>query len=375
MPKRRANHEGTIYKRQDGRWVASVTLPGGKRKSFYGQTRQEVAQKLTVGLKARLDGMPLPSEQLKVGRFLEEWLQTTQPSVRPTTWLRYKQLICLHAIPALGTLQLTRLEPRQVQKLYADLLAQGQAPASVRQLHAVLRRAFNQAVKWGTVARNVIALATPPRVARHEIQPLTAAQARALLEAARGERLEALYVMALSSGMRLGELLGLRWSDVDLDGNMVQVRQILVRMPSGLRFGEPKTKRSRRRIALSTGARDSLRQHRARQATERLRLGPVWEDYDLVFANEIGKPLDAGNFVRRDFWRVLNKAGLPRCRFHDLRHTCATLLLQQGVHPKVVSELLGHGSIGLTLDTYSHIIPDMQQHAATTIDGLLKGQG
>src|SRR5262249_34010268 len=191
MPKRRANHEGTIYKRQDGRWVASVTLPGGKRKSFYGQTRQEVAQKLTVGLKARLDGMPLPSEQLKVGRYLQEWLQTTQPSVRPTTWLRYKQLICLHALPALGTLQLTRLEPRQVQKLYADLLAQGQAPASVRQLHAVLRRAFSQAVKWGTVARNVIALVTPPRVARHEIQPLTAAQARALLEAARGERLEA----------------------------------------------------------------------------------------------------------------------------------------------------------------------------------------
>src|SRR5262245_22226550 len=173
--------------------------------------------------------MPLPSEQLKVGRFLEEWLQTTQPSVRPTTWLRYKQLICPHAIPALGTLLLARLEPRQVQKLYADLLAQGQAPASVRQLHAVLRRAFSQAVKWGTVVRNVIALAIPPRVARHEIQPLTAAQARALLEAARGERLEALYVMALSSGMRLGELLGLRWSDVDLDGGMVQVRQILVR--------------------------------------------------------------------------------------------------------------------------------------------------
>jgi integrase len=272
-------------------------------------------------------------------------------------------------------LQLARLEPRQVQKLYADLLAQGQAPASVRQLHAVLRRAFSQAVKWDTVARNVVALATPPRVARHEIQPLTAAQARTLLEAARGGRLEALYVMALSSGMRLGELLGLRWSDVDLDGGIVQVRQILVRMPSGLRFGEPKTKRSRRRISLSTGVRDSLRQHRARQATERLRLGPVWEDYDLVFANEIGKPLDAGNFLRRDFWRALNKAGLPRCRFHDLRHTCATLLLQQGVHPKVVSELLGHGSIGLTLDTYSHIIPDMQQHAATTIDGLLKGQG
>ena len=162
MPKRRANHEGTIYKRQDGRWVASVTLPGGKRKSFYGQTRQEVAQKLTVGLKARLDGMPLPSDQLKVGRYLQEWLQSTQPSIRPSTWRRYEQLLRLYAIPTLGTLPLTRLEPRHVQRLYADCLAQGLAPATVRQLHAVLRRALGQATKWGTVARNVAALVSPP---------------------------------------------------------------------------------------------------------------------------------------------------------------------------------------------------------------------
>jgi integrase len=373
MPKRRANHEGTIYKRQDGRWVASITLPGGKRKSFYGQTRQEVAQKLTVGLKARLDGVPLPSEQLKVGQYLQDWLQSTQPSIRPSTWRRYEQLLRLYAIPTLGTLPLTRLEPRHVQRLYADCLAQGLAPATVRQLHAVLRRALGQATKWGTVARNVVALVTPPRVKRHEIQPLSVTQARALLDVAKGERLEALYVLALTSGMRLGELLGLRWRDVDLDAGTLQVRQILVRMPSGLRFGEPKTKRSRRRIALSAGARDALRHHRARQAAERLRLGPVWEDHDLVFANEIGKPLDAGNLLRRDYWRALAKAGIPRCRFHDLRHTCATLLLQQGVHAKVVSELLGHSSIGMTLDIYSHVIPDMQQHAVSAMDAVLRG--
>jgi integrase len=173
--------------------------------------------------------------------------------------------------------------------------------------------------------------------------------------------------------MRLGELLGLRWRDVDLEAGTLQVRQILVRMPSGLRFGEPKTKRSRRRIALSAGARDALRQHRARQAAERLRLGSVWEDHDLIFANEIGKPLDAGNLLRRDYWRTLAKAGIPWCRFHDLRHTCATLLLQQGVHAKVVSELLGHSSIGMTLDVYSHVIPDMQQHAVSAMDTVLRG--
>ena len=332
-----------------------------------------MAQKLTVGLKARLDGVPLPPEQLKAGRYLQEWLQSTQPSIRPSTWRRYEQLLRLYAIPTLGTLPLTRLEPRHVQRLYADCLAQGLAPATVHQLHAVLRRALGQATKWGTVARNVVALVTPPRVQRHEIQPLSATQTRALLDAAKGERLEALYVLALTSGMRLGELLGLRWRDVDLEAGTLQVRQILVRMPSELRFGEPKTKRSRRRIALSAGARDALRHYRTRQAAERLRLGPVWEDHDLVFANEIGKPLDAGNLLRQDYWRALAKAGIPRCRFHDLRHTCATLLLQQGVHAKVVSELLGHSSIGITLDIYSHVIPDMQQHAVSAMDGVLRG--
>jgi integrase len=316
--------------------------------------------------------MPLPSDQLRVGGYLEEWLASTEPSVKPSTWLRYKQLLRLHAIPVLGHLPMTRLEARHIQRLYADLLGQGQAPSSVRQLHAVLRRAMGQATKWGAVPRNVVALVTPPRVPRHEVAPLTADQARALLEAAQGERLEALYVLALSSGMRLGELLGLRWRDVDLEAGTLQVRQILVRMPSGLRFGEPKTKRSRRRIALSVGTRDALRHHRARQAAERLRIGPVWEDHDLGFANEIGKPLDAGNLLRRDYWRALAKAGIPRCRFHDLRHTCATLLLQQGVHAKVVSELLGHSSIGMTLDIYSHVIPDMQQQAVSAMDAVLR---
>ena len=373
MPKRRANHEGTIYKRQDGRWVASVTLPGGRRKSFYGTTRQEVAQKLTLGLKARLDGMPLPSEQLKVGRYLQEWLQSTQHSVRPSTWRRYEQLLRIHAIPALGTLSLTRLEPHHIQKLYTDCLTQGLAPATVRQLHAVLRRALGQATKWGTVARNVAALVSPPRVKRHEITPLTAAQARALLDAAQDARLEALYALALSTGMRLGELLGLRWQDVALDAGILKVEHTLLRLRDGLQLTEPKTARSRRRIALTPQAVDALRQHRARQAAERLHLGAAWEDHDLVFANEIGKPIEAGNLLRRSFWPLLAKARLQRIRFHDLRHTAATLMLQQGVHPKVVSELLGHSSIGLTLDVYSHVIPDMQQHAVAVMHALLKG--
>jgi integrase len=373
MPKRRANHEGTIYKRQDGRWVASITLAGGKRKSFYAQTRQEVAQKLTVGLKARLDGLPLPSDQLKVGRYLTEWLQSAQPSIRPSTWRRYEQLLRLHAIPALAMLPLTRLEPRHIQKLYADLLSGGMPGNTVRLLHAVLRRGIGQAVAWGTLPRNVVQLVSPPREQRHEMTPLSAEQARTLLEAAHGERLEALYVLALNTGMRIGELLGLRWRDMDLTAGRLHVQHTLVRTRGVWRLAEPKTARSRRRIALAPSAIDALRHHHARQAEERLSLGPAWENHDMVFANALGRPMQANHVLNRLFRPLLSKAGLPRIRFHDLRHTCASLMLRQGIHPKIVSEMLGHSSIGMTLDTYSHVIPDMQHQAVKAMDALLRG--
>jgi integrase len=255
--------------------------------------------------------MPLPSDQLKVERYLQEWLQSTQPSIRPSIWRRYEQLLRLHAIPILGTLPLTRLEPRHVQRLYTDCLAQGLAPATVRQLHAMLRRALGQATKWGTVARNVAALASPPRVKRHEIQPLSATQARTFLDAAQGDRFEALYVLALTTGMGLGELLGLRWRDVDLAAGMLQVHHTLLRLRDGLQLREPKTARSRRRIALAPSAVDALHHHRSRQAAIRLQLGPAWEDHDLVFANEIGKPVEAGNLLRGSFWPLLDKAEIP----------------------------------------------------------------
>jgi integrase len=370
---KRGNHEGSIYQRQDGRWVASVTLPGGKRKSYYGKTRQDVAQKLTVGLKARQDGLPLPSDQLKVGRYLEEWLTTAQPSLRPSTWKRYEELLRLYILQALGNLPLARLEPRHLQKLYAACLAQGLAPATVRQIHAIIRKALGQAVRWGTVVRNVGTLVSPPRVAQQEIHPLSAAQARALLMAAKGERFEALYVLALSTGMRRGELLALRWQDVDLHGGCLHVRHGLVRIQGKWTLTEPKTARSRRRIALSASAIEALRHHRAQQATHRLSLGPVWQDRDLVFPNEIGHIMEPGNVLRRSLKPLLKNAGLPAIRLHDLRHTAATLLLQQGVHPKVVSEMLGHSSIKMTLDIYSHVIPDMQHQAAAAMDALLRG--
>jgi integrase len=210
---------------------------------------------------------------------------------------------------------------------------------------------------------------------RQTMTTLTPEQVRDLLVAAQGDRLEALYVLALTTGMRQGELLALRWRDVDIDRSVLQVTATLQRTSSGLTFGEPKTKQSRRQILLTKAAMAALRQHRIAQAEERLRLGPAWDDHDLVFANEVGRPMEARNLVGRSFARLLARAKLPSIRFHDLRHSAATLMLSQGVHPKIASEMLGHSQIGITLDLYSHVIPTMQASATAALDALLESHG
>jgi integrase len=212
----------------------------------------------------------------------------------------------------------------------------------------------------------------PPKVARAEPRVLSPEEARRLLDAARGDPLEALWVLALTTGVRQGELLGLKWSDIDLDGGRLHVRRTAYRLRGrGWVEAEPKSQTARRSVALTPLAVDALRRHKARQRAQRLRAGPLWEDRDLVFANAVGGYLEPQNLLRRAFWPLLQKAGLSRLRFHDLRHSAATLLLAQGVHPKVVQELLGHSSISLTLDTYSHTVPDLQAEAAARLERLL----
>lgn len=215
-------------------------------------------------------------------------------------------------------------------------------------------------------------LVSPPRAPQSDIQTLDATQARLLFEQAKGDRFEALYVLALTSGMRLGELLALHWRDVDLDAGALQVRATLHEVKGGFQFAERKTEHSRRRVLLSQTAITALRGHRAAQAGERLRAGGDWGDRDLVFANELGRPVSASNLRNRSYWPLLKAAGLPRLRFHDLRHTAATLLLGQGVHPKVVSEMLGHSRITVTLDLYSHVTPTMQEAATRAMDSVLR---
>lgn len=215
-------------------------------------------------------------------------------------------------------------------------------------------------------------LVDPPRMLHHEIVVLSSEQVRMLLEAAKGERLEALFVLAVTTGMRQGELLALRWKDVDLDSASLMIRATLQRVRGqGFVFLSPKTKRSRRKITLSSRAVEALRRHQAQQAEERAALGSGWDEQDLVFPNGIGRPFEGGNVVYRELRPLLAKAGLPKIRFHDLRHTAATLLLLQGVHVKIVSELLGHASVAITLDLYSHVLPNMQRQAASAMDTLL----
>jgi integrase len=368
-------NEGTIYRRKDGRWTATLTLgyEGGKRKrkSFYGATQREVQAQLKKALHDQQQGLPVSFARQTLEEFLARWLEdSVKPSVRPSTYTGYEVLVRVHIVPELGKIQLAQLTPQQLQTFMKTKLDSGLSPRTVQYMRAVLRRALGQALKWSLLPRNVAALVDPPRVKRAEIQPWTPEQARAFLDAVKGDRLEALYSVAVALGLRRGEALALRWADVDLDKGSLTVRASLQRVGGQLQLVETKTERSRRTIALPRAAVTALRAHRVRQLEERLAAGENWQDTGMVFTSSIGTMIDPRN-VNRQFGKALSQAGLPHTRFHDLRHTCASLLLVQGVHPRVVMEILGHSKISVTMDTYSHVIPTLQRDAADRMDALL----
>lgn len=224
MVTKHGNGEGNARKRPSGRWEARLNLPDGKRRSFYGETRQEVARRLAEATRDRDKGIPIIGERQTVEQYLTSWLEVIRPTIKLRTWTRYAEYVNRHTIPTLGKLSLARLAPQQVQAVYATKLEAGLSPTTIHHLHAVLHRAFDQAMRWGLVQRNICDLVDAPRVAEHEMRVFTPAQVRTLLDAAHGDRLEALYVLAVTTGMRLGEVLGLKWRDVDLDRGNLQVR-------------------------------------------------------------------------------------------------------------------------------------------------------
>jgi integrase len=375
MAGKRGNGEGTIRKRPDGYWEARITLPSGKRKSLYGETRTEVAQKLTAAKRDRDQGLPVAlDERETVGQYLTSWLETIEPTVKPRTWTRYEGEVRNHLIPVLGAVRLSKLSAQHIQSLYSDMQREGYAPATVAHLQAVIHKALDVALRQGRVPRNVADLVTAPspRKDRREMHVLKHSQAQALLDAAQGERLEALYVLALSTGMRLGELLALRWVDVNLDAGTLQVNHSLHFEESGVwKLTTPKTAKGQRHIRLIPTTLEALREHRASQLGERLHAGPDWQEHDFVFTRADGQPLRGTHVLVRHFRPLLVRAGLPAIRFHDLRHTAATLLLSQGINALVVSQMLGHSDIAITLGIYGHITSDMQTDAAATMERLL----
>jgi integrase len=371
----RTSGEGNIRLRADGRWEGRYyAVEDGRsvRRSVFGPTDKEVARALRVALTARDDGKPAPHGGETVGVFLLTWLEGARPTIRPGTWRRYEQLTRLYLVPGLGRIRLVALGPHHVAKLYRDLLAGGMTPANAHYVHRTLRRALGQAERWHLVTSNVAAAVTPPRAEPTEMRTLTADQVRLLLKVAPA-RDRPLYLVAVSTGMRLGELLALRWADVDLDGGSLRVVATLRRLSGdpAPTFAAPKTARSRRRVELSDSVVAALSAHKVAMIEERWSAGQLWQDHDLVFPNRLGRPRGSSNIVR-DFHPLLERAGLPRIRFHDLRHTAATLMLGRGVHPKLVSDMLGHASIGITLDTYSHSLPSMHREAAQVMEELLR---
>jgi integrase len=374
----KGNRESSIYKRADGRWTAQVALPGDsrikrRRKYLYGKSREDVRRKQVEAQKALQDVGHIAPERLTVSAYMRSWLEHRKHELSWQTWRRYEQLFRAHIEPTLGSVRINRLRPDQLRDLYSSKLSEGLAAETVRHIHKVIRAALNQAEREDLVVKNVCRQVKPPRKQRYEINPLSPDETRTLRETMRGHPDEALYVLALSTGMRQGEILGLRWRDCNLDNGYISVNRSLVFVVNDWYLQEPKTASSRRRIQLANEAVDAFGPHLRSQLEKRMALGEAWQDNDLVFPTDIGTPRRGANLVYRSFRPLLERAGIRRIRFHDLRHTAATLLLGEGVHPKVVSEMLGHSSVQLTLDTYSHVTPTMQQEAATKMNDILSG--
>ena len=377
---KRGNGEGSIYPirgkngKVKGYRAAYVvyTADGVKRKYLSGKRREDVRDKLAKALSERSGGLVFDAGAMTVGEYLERWLKdSVRGTVRTSTYERHEGIVRTHLKPALGRIRVKNLTPTHVRGLHRQKLDDGLAPATVRKFHSTFHKALAQAVSDGLIPRNAAAIKAP-RPDPEEMHPLSADEARALLEAACGDRFKALYVLAITTGLRRGELLGLRWRDADLEHGVLRVGRALVREGGRYRLGETKTKRGHRSIRLASQAVSALGSHRKRQLKERMKVAGLYEDHDLIFATQKGTPLNPENLVKRSFKPLLKRAGLPEIRFHDLRHTCATLLLGCGVHPKLVQELLGHATIAMTLDTYSHFLPSMGDQTARAMEETLR---
>lgn len=369
---------GQIIARGERTWLARVFLgrdANGKRRyhnhTIHG-TKKDAQAYLTAVLRDMDLGTYVEPAPTTLRAYLERWLtDAAKTKVRARTHADYGNLLNRYVTPVLGERRLGDLTALDVQRLYAGMTARGLSARTVRYTHAVLSSALKQAVRWGLIPRNVATLVNLPRQERQEMRCLSPEQAARFLQAAKADRWGVLFEFALVTGMRPSEYLALKWGDLDLVASTATVRRSLARINDGWRFDEPKTPKSRRTMPLPAATTRSLAAHKAHQDAVRSRAGRAWRDLDLVFASDGGQPLDLRNLVQRHFKPLLKAADLADLRLYDLRHTCATLLLAAGINPKVVAERLGHSSVMLTMDVYSHVLPTMQAEATGRLEALL----
>jgi len=385
---RRAHGEGGLYQRSDGRWegLAELGRDGSgrrRRRSVYGRTRRDVARKLATAARERHDGLDVGAGEQRLADYLERWLEQRDPrtpsvgvrKLRYTTWVGYAARMRRHVIPRLGAIPLAKVTPEHVRTLFGKLAAGGLSATTVAMVRDTLATAFRRAVKDRIIAFSPLDAVDAVQRSKAHSYTLTAEQARAFLRAAEGDPLEALYVLALRAGLRQSEILGLHWRDIDLEAGKLTVKSALIRVTGeGLQDFDPKSAASAATIPLAPAAIGALRAHRTRQLELRLRAGSAWQDMGYVFTTEVGTPVSQSNMLRRSFYPLCARAGIPTrpgLRFHDLRHACGSLLIAEGVRPKLVQAILRHSKISTTMDLYVHAYDEDLRGAVASLDRAL----
>lgn len=376
MAKKRANNEGSIYQRPNGKWRAQVTIDG-KRLSFTADTQKEGLAWILETKNQIEGGLTFEATDTTLKEFLGEWLTTVSSSNSKGTYFSYNWTVEKRILPYIGNVNLMDLRPDRIQRFYNYLQKEKHlSPHAVAVTHKTLRVAMNHAVNLRLISRNPCSGTTPPKAEQVEMKFYDDRQVRSLLKTAKesADNFYALYYIAIHTGMRQAELIGLKWEDIDWSLSTLQVRrQIRHFRGAGYVFLEPKSKSGTRTIMLGKQALEALRNHKREQ--ERLidSVGQDWTDLNLVFPSSAGTPLTASN-IRRDFRKLLAVSGLPKIRFHDLRHTAASLMLNHGIPVLIVSKRLGHAKASITLDVYGHLIPSQQEEAAQLMDDLMFGE-
>jgi len=372
---------GQIKKRNENTWLVRIFLgrdANGKRRYFnktiHG-TKKDAQKYLTAKMREKDLGVFIEPASIALNEYLDKWLlESAKPRLREATFENYRYLTSLYIRERLGSRKLSDIKPFDVQKLYNQLTEKSLSARTVRYVHAILTSAFSQAVKWQMLIVNPCNVVDLPRQQKKEMKAFSPEQAQHFLEAAKDDKHGLIFAFALASGMRPEEYLALQWKDISFEKNTATVQRTLIwRKGGGWYFSEPKTAKSRRTLPMPESLFVKLKSHKIRQAEQMLKLGQSYERNNFVFATDEGKPLCLRNLRKRNFAKILEQADLKGFRLYDLRHSTATLLLSEGINPKIVSERLGHASIVLTLDTYSHVLPDMQKEATSKLGKMLFG--